>query len=436
MSCWEINLNVTAVMKTGDVRNLDMKQVIEWVSSDDIKVSYKEEVFDGIVKWVSYDKSERESCFLDLLRQVRLNCVSQDFLQGKLVKEELVTTNNTCFNFVFNSIVTTHESHFKPPRKCLKLFVEGIFVCGGKMALCYCPDDNEWYQMRRMAYEHQNHALIQYNDKVYIFSKQSVHSSELHVAEYYMPLSNCWGSIQTDFDYKEQFSSVSSLSGCSSLFALTNSAEIPENTIFTYNPAENRWEIKGSTSSRNRWGACGVAVGNHLYIIGGSICSDTVPSGITKVKRFDPREEKLEEVASLNEGRHDAFVVAMNDKIFVAGGIQKNDQTLTLLSTCEVYNVSTNEWHLMADLCVPHHSASMVFFKGALYVFGGLKNTRSYLQTRELSVEVFNSETSQWKEKSTIPVCLESNEERNKQIHYKACFATFHQEVLSNHIYF
>ena len=235
MSCWEINLNVTAVMKTGDVRNLDMKQVIEWVSSDDIKVSYKEEVFDGIVKWVSYDKSERESCFLYLLRQVRLNCVSQDFLQGKLVKEELVTTNNTCFNFVLNSIVTTHESHFKPPRKCLKLFVEGIFVCGGKMALCYCPDDNKWHQMRRMAYEHQNHALIQYNDKVYIFSKQSVHSSELHVAEYYMPLSNCWGSIQTDFDYKEQFSSVSSLSGCSSLFALTNSAEIPENTIFTYN---------------------------------------------------------------------------------------------------------------------------------------------------------------------------------------------------------
>ena len=90
----------------------------------------------------------------------------------------------------------------------------------------------------------------------------------------------------------------------------------------------------------------------------------------------------------------------------------------------------------MPNLCVPRHSASLVCFKGALYVFGGLKNTRSYLQTRELSVEVFNSETSQWKEKSTIPVCLESNEERNKQIHYKACFATFHHEVLSNHIYF
>ena len=438
LSCWEINLNFTAVMKTGDFLNLDMNQVMEWVSSDDIKVSYEEEVFDGIVKWVSYNKSERESCFFDLLRQVRLNCVSQDFLQSKLVKEELVTKNDACLNFVLNSIVATHESHFKPPRKCLKHYVEGVFVCGGKMALCYCPDDNKWYWISSMAYEHQNHAVIQYKDKVYIFSKQNVHSIESHVVEYYVPLSNCWGSIQfnsTDFDYEEQFSSVSSLSGCSSLFALTNSTEIPENTIFTYNPAENSWEIKGSTSSRNRWGACAVAVGNHLYIIGGSNCSDTVPSGITKVERFDPREERLEEVASLNEGRHDAFGAAMNDKIYVAGGIQKNDQTLTLLSTCEVYDLSTNEWHLMADLCIPRHSASMVCFKGALYVFGGLKNTRSYLQTRELSVEVFNSETKQWKKKSTIPVCLESDEETNKQIHYKACFATIHHDVLLDRIY-
>ena len=98
MSCWEINLNFTAVMKTGDFLNLDMNQVMEWISSDDIKVSYEEEVFDGIVKWVSYNKSERESCFFDLLRQVRLNCVSQDFLQSKLAKEELVTTNNACLN--------------------------------------------------------------------------------------------------------------------------------------------------------------------------------------------------------------------------------------------------------------------------------------------------------------------------------------------------
>ena len=45
-------------------------------------------------------RSERESCFPDLLRQVRLRSLSKDFLLKKLVKEDLVTTNIDCLNFV------------------------------------------------------------------------------------------------------------------------------------------------------------------------------------------------------------------------------------------------------------------------------------------------------------------------------------------------
>ena len=85
----------------------------------------------------------------------------------------------------------------------------------------------------------------------------------------------------------------------------------------------------------------------------------------------------------------------------------------------------------MADvLCVPRHSASMVCFKEALYVIGGLKNTNNQVVTRELSVEMFDSETSEWKEKSTIPVGGESGDERDKKIHYKACTATIHKDVI------
>ena len=131
---------------------------------------------------------------------------------------------------------------------------------------------------------------------------------------------------------------------------------------------------------------------------------DAVAAGNTKVERFNPSNESVEEVAPLNEARHDAFGAVMNDKIYVAGGIQMREQRCRLLNTCEVYDPSTNEWHLMADLCVPRHSASMVCFKGALYVIGGLKNTNDEVATRELSVEMFDSETGEWKEKSTIPV--------------------------------
>ena len=96
-----INSNFNVVMATVDFLNLDVKQVLEWVSSDDITVSAEEEVFKGIVKWVTYSKSERESYFPDLLRHVRLISISHDFLLNELVKEELVAKNSDfCLNFV------------------------------------------------------------------------------------------------------------------------------------------------------------------------------------------------------------------------------------------------------------------------------------------------------------------------------------------------
>ena len=424
--CSVINLNFSDVLKTDDFLNLDMKQVMEWVSSDDINVRAEEEVFTGIVDWVSHNRSEREVCFPDLIRQVRLRPSSQDILLKKLVNEDLVTTNIECMNFVLRSIIESDESLSREPRNCLKVQVEGIFLCGGKKALCYLPHVNMWYQMANMSFEHQNHALLLDRQRVYIFSKQDT-DFQSHLVEYYVPSTNLWCSFQSGFKYDEKFCSVSAVSGYSFFNALTCAGQRPY--MYTYDINTNNWNMQEDTPI-NRWGVCVISQGHHIYIIGGTNSVDAVAAGNTKVERFNPSDESVEEVAPLNEARHNAFGAAMNDKIYVAGGIQLREQRCILLNTCEVYDPSTNEWHLMAELCVPRHSASMVCFNGALYVIGGLKNTSNQVATRELSVEMFDSETSEWKEKSTIPVGGESGDERDKQIHYKACTATVHKDVI------
>ena len=421
--CSVINLNFSDVLKTDDFLNLDMKQVMEWVSGDDINVRAEEEVFTGIVDWVSHNRSDRESCFPDLIRQIRLRPSSQDILLKKLVNEDLVTTNIECMNFVLRSITDSDESLSREPRNCLKVQVEGIFLCGGRKALCYLPQVNMWYKMVDMSFEHQNHSLLLDRQRVYIFSKQN----RCHLVEYYVPSTNLWCSFQSGFKYNEQFCSVSAGSGYSFLNALTYNEHIPY--MYTYDINTNKWNMQ-EESPINRWGVCAISQGHHIYIIGGTQVGDSVAAGNTKVERFNPSNESVEEVAPLNEARHDAFGAVMNDKIYVAGGIQMREQRCILLNTCEVYDPSTNEWHLMAGLCVPRHSASMVCFKEALYVIGGLKNTNNQVVTRELSVEMFDSETSEWKEKSSIPVGGESGDERDKQIHYKACTATIHKDVL------
>ena len=422
-----INANFSVVIETEDFLNLDVDQVMEWVSSDDVNVSFEKQIFNGIVKWVSHSKGEREKDFAKLLRQVRLFSLSQDFLLNDVVKQELVKADSECLNFVLDAlkgifIHSDSECVTQTPRKCLETHSDVIFVCGGIMSFCYVPNQNKWYQLDDMVLEHQDHAVVQFRDKVYVFSPRNGKCSQRHTVEYYMSSNNSWGTIATKLRFNVRFSSVSVRNNA--MYVLVVAEAKREDRTYEYDPEWNQWDVLGMSVLR-RWGTCGVNDGHHFYIIGGSHRGDPEICGTSTVERCNS-VGFLEEITAMNEARHDAFGAAMNGKIYVAGGFQKKGHICRVVDTCEVYNPSTNEWQLMPSLNVPRQSASMVCFKGALYVVGGLRDDRQ----RELSVEMFDSETNEWIEKSTIPVICEHVGGTGKKPNYKACFARIHKHAL------
>jgi len=195
-----INSSFRVVIETKDFLNLDVDQVMEWVSSDDVIASAEEDVFKGIVKWVSYNKSERERDFPKLLHQIRLFSLSQDFLLNDIVKQELVKANSECLNIVLDAmkgifIHSDSECVMQTPRKCLETHTDVIFVCGGIMSFCYVPNQNKWYQLKDMMLEHQDHDVVQFRDKVYIFSPRNDKCRQRHVAGYYMSSIDSWGTL-------------------------------------------------------------------------------------------------------------------------------------------------------------------------------------------------------------------------------------------------
>ena len=78
------------------------------------------------------------------------------------------------------------------------------------------------------------------------------------------------------------------------------------------------WQPVLSSQSHEgcRSNSCVVAAGNHLYVCGGELEGDIV----TKAERFDTAGNKWEEIASMHQKRWNAFGVASEGKIFVAGG--------------------------------------------------------------------------------------------------------------------
>ena len=418
-----INSNFNSVMKTDDFLKLDIAQVMKWVSSDDVTVTSEEEIFKGIVKWVTQKKSERESNFAELLSQVRLKSISHDFLFNELINEELVATNKETLNFVLRSMKCTVdpycENAAKPPRKCLERYTDVIFVCGGRTALCYVPQKDIWYQLPDMLFEHQGHAVVQYRDKVCIFGGQRVGTGKSRIIEYFLSSSNCWGTVEGRHE-SDVFSCLSVLDGCIYASFSWN--------IILYKLDESLCEPVYPPTLR--YGACLVSDKRHLYVVGGLIYDGSTLQGSETVVRFDPILATWEEIAAMNEARYDAFGAAMNGKIYIAGGIKENEGFFTLLKSCEVYDPSTNEWQVMSNLKVCRQAANMVCFQEALYVVGGFKDMNS--SSRELSVEVFQLGACEWKSKSTIPTNFENENpgDREKKVHHKACLAVIHKSLL------
>ena len=427
-ACHVINSNFTVVMETEDFLKLDKKQVMEWVSSDDITISAEEEVFKGIVKWVSHNKSERETALPELLQQVRLTSLSRDFVLNDLVKEELILRNPEFgLNFVVDAIKlmqsATDEQVNQHRRKCIKAHLNGIFVCGKRKALCYFPQQNMWYRLADKLFEDQGCSPTQYKGNIYVPSYiPNVGGESEWAMQYYIPTSNSWGAVQSDTNLR----GVTCCTVCKGYLDAICLNTFSEGKIFRYDAETNCWN-KVLDPPKRQWFPCIVTHEQYLYMIGGAL--GIVSSAIATTTKFDFNSSKWEDVADINCPRNSAFGAAMNDKVYIAGGQQGfYDHPL---SSCEVYTPTTNEWQLMPSLKVPRRNANMVCCEGKLYVLGGETRSQRGRSSRLLTVEEFDSERNEWIEKSVIPVnSFETAEEKKKGNRFQACVARLCKGVI------
>ena len=423
-----INENFSVVMETEDFLNLDMKQVMEWVSSDDVIVNAEEDIFQGIVKWVSHDKSEREKYFPGLLHLIRLSSISHDFLLNTLVKEELMTENPTfCLNFVVNAMKLVLSSSDRGasqlPRKCQETHIDGIFVCGGKRALCYFPQKEMWYRLADSPFQdYEDHALVEYKSNVYVADGKRRQLGESKVLEFYSPLKNSWGTVQRNDHGITDFTCLTVLKGDMYATCFVNVSN--KGRICRYDNEKNCWQDIGAPPYQQDK-ACVVADGHFLYLIGGTM--DRGESAVCTTNRFDPINNKLEEVAGLNMGRYNACGAAMNSKMFIAGGWNSRNR-YTLLS--EAFNPPTNEWQKIAKLTIPRFNSSMVCFEGKLYVLGGITYVEGKGYIGASTVEIFKSEMSEWQELEMSPIPVKNLGMSQKRNKYQACFARFNKKMI------
>ena len=431
-ACEVVTSNFTVVMETEGFRRLQAKEVSDWISRDDIIIGAEEEVLNGIVKWASHDKSEREAHFTELLHHICLQSIPGDFLLNEIVQEDLFSQNaEFALKFVMDAVKlkalnSTDGQVSQKYRKCLETYIDGIFVCGGRKVLAYFPTEDKWYKLRDAAFDYQSHCLVQWKENIHVFSGNNHTLGNSEVREYYQPNMNSWGAIQSD--QTKYMNKCIIFKDDLYVFRFETSSELK---MYRCYAKTNCWN-EVDPPSVQQYNACVVASDQHLYLIGGEY---DFRQCLSRGTRFDPTNNTWEDIADINEARHSACGAAINGQVYVAGGISSGNQ---VLSSCEMYDPSRNEWQLIARLKEPRCYANMVCLEGKLYVLGGRSpavssRTGSSQNARALRIEKFDSERKVWTMNSVVPIKkFETSEETKSKYVYQACFASFPKSVIDD----
>lgn len=69
------------VKESKEFTSLDVEDLMEILSDDELNVKNEEVVFDSVVKWIDEDPPARKTYLLDLLKCIRLGTLSSDFIK-------------------------------------------------------------------------------------------------------------------------------------------------------------------------------------------------------------------------------------------------------------------------------------------------------------------------------------------------------------------
>ena len=408
-----------------DVLNMSSREVEMWISSDEIHVSAEEEVFKMILEWTDHDRSQRKKYFVELFRHVRLVYVSRDFLLRDIVTNELVQDNKSCLTTVKDAIDLVDSQNGYSisvrPRKSLEAPV--IVVNVGENVLCYSPRENGWCKLGEIPAEFIKHCkFVPCGGQLY--SAESDYWDCLthpfkHVT--YNPYSNSCVQLPS-LEEPVRYLRKTFVRNGDEMYALMSEPCVREHLfnmrvrdgehichrkhtsfLTKYHPETNSWKDVSSFDHLDlRQDFCIVANDDFIYFIGGIEWTGDQFMFLSDVDRYDLSRNKWDKVADIQSARKWAHGAAVNEKIYIAGGIFKGSR-LPESRKCEVYDESTNEWQFITSFRIgPGRSfETLLTVDGEVYT-SSIKVDSYCKEKISVRIECYKPEEDKWETKTEV----------------------------------
>ena len=160
-------------------------------------------------------------------------------------------------------------------------------------------------------------------------------------------------------------------------------------------PTDNAHWVPLPEMQHPRDGAVVAAIGTGAFVIGGSNNgSHLVMNGVSIVEKFDLQRHVWELLPPMPTPRSGAAGVAIQDGIFVAGGLLFD----LIIGALEIYNTTSNYWTQGPPMLNPRCCMAAVNVDDKMWLIGGGDSN-----SRGTWVEVYDPTTQTWRSSTPLP---------------------------------
>jgi len=141
-----------------------------------------------------------------------------------------------------------------------------------------------------------------------------------------------------------------------------------QRSLYVFDPIQNAWDLRANLPQEypEVENPAVTNTGGMLYVFGGSTAAF---SGATnKAAVYNPATDTWTMLPDMPTARGGATAQAINNKVYVAGGLGASGDSLTVL---EVYDVAANTWSPGPGMITPRDNPGSAAINGKMYLFGG-----------------------------------------------------------------
>lgn len=144
--------------------NLQHEQVASLIKNDHLTVTSEEKVYESVIAWIQFNPNDRRIHLPELMENVRLPLIGQEYLVSRVENEPLLKEDLHCKDYIiealkYHLLKGDAKTNFKTSRTIPRQPVglpKILLVVGGqapkaiRSVECYDLRDERWYQAAEM----------------------------------------------------------------------------------------------------------------------------------------------------------------------------------------------------------------------------------------------------------------------------------------------